>query len=383
MRASIAWPCDVICSCASGDHLRHRVLDLQPGIHLHEVERRVGISRIGDDEFDRAGTGVADRLGRSHRRRAHPGTALRRHARRRRFLEHLLVAALHRAIALKQVHALSVRIGKDLELDVPRVGQVLLEQHALVTEGRLRFTPGRGERGGEPVAALDDAHALAAAAGRSLDEHRITHRVGLRQQRAVVLRAAVVARNDGYAGLPHERLAFRLRPHGADRGRRRTDKGEAGGSDRCGEVRVFRQEAVAGMDGLRPGCLGDGDDPPGVKVARARRRGTEPIALVAGRDVQRIRIGIRIHRDGADAQAPRGARDAASDLAAVGDQDLVEHHSPGRDCGVAPGLARPNQRAIRPPKSRRKRHSLGSSQAESPSSTPSRTSRATGCASAR
>ena len=44
----------------AGDQLGDRVLDLQPGVHLHE-ERLVG-GVAGDDELDRAGAGVADRL---------------------------------------------------------------------------------------------------------------------------------------------------------------------------------------------------------------------------------------------------------------------------------------------------------------------------------
>ena len=44
-----------------GDHLRHRVLDLQAGVHLEE-EELVGPVR-GDDEFDCAGAGVVDAAG--------------------------------------------------------------------------------------------------------------------------------------------------------------------------------------------------------------------------------------------------------------------------------------------------------------------------------
>jgi hypothetical protein len=77
MRASSAWP--RICNCSwrqrqrlaggdaqlpfdqilAGDHFGDRVLDLQAGVHFHEVERAVLIG----DELDRAGADVADRLG--------------------------------------------------------------------------------------------------------------------------------------------------------------------------------------------------------------------------------------------------------------------------------------------------------------------------------
>ena len=45
----------------AGDHLGDRVLDLQAGVHLQEVEVAVG----GQDELDRAGAAVVDRARRS------------------------------------------------------------------------------------------------------------------------------------------------------------------------------------------------------------------------------------------------------------------------------------------------------------------------------
>ena len=44
------------------------------------------------------------------------------------------------------MHRVAVRVGEHLDLDVPRRGQVLLDQHAVVAEGGLRLASGRGER---------------------------------------------------------------------------------------------------------------------------------------------------------------------------------------------------------------------------------------------
>jgi hypothetical protein len=41
--------------------------------------------------------------------------------------------------------------------------------------------------------------------------------------------------------------------------------------------------------------------------------------------MRRPRVGVRINRDRRDPHAPRGADDAAGDLAAIGDQDFGEH----------------------------------------------------------
>ena len=87
-----------------GDHLGDRMLDLQARVHLHEVEAAV---RMGD-ELDRAGADVADRLAPPRPRRGpSPRGARRVMPGRGRLLEHLLVAALHRAVALEQVDAVA------------------------------------------------------------------------------------------------------------------------------------------------------------------------------------------------------------------------------------------------------------------------------------
>jgi hypothetical protein len=43
------------------------------------------------------------------------------------------------------------------------------------------------------------------------------------------------------------------------------------------------------------------------------------------RNVQRVLVGIRINRDGLDAHPARRLDDTAGDLAAIGDQNALEH----------------------------------------------------------
>ena len=132
------------------------------------------------DELDRAGALVTGGLGGGDRGLAHGGAQRRAHAGRRRLLDHLLVAALQRTIALVEMDGVAVAVGEDLHLDVTRRVDVFLDQHALVAEGRFRLALGSGERRLEIGVAVDPAHALAAAAGHRLDQHRIADLVGLR-----------------------------------------------------------------------------------------------------------------------------------------------------------------------------------------------------------
>jgi hypothetical protein len=52
---------------------------------------------------------------------------------------------------------------------------------------------------------------------------------------------------------------------------------------------------------------------------------TDVHRLVTGAHMAGFGIGDGVHRHGADAQAPRGGGHAAGDLAAVGNQYLLEH----------------------------------------------------------
>ena len=128
----------------AGDHLGDGVLDLDPGVDLDEVEVVVGV----DQELAGAGVDVAGGPGQPDGGFAQPGADLERQGRRGRFLDELLMAALERAIAVPAVDDVAVRIGEDLDLDVPRAIDELLEVDAGVLEGGLGLVPGRLQGGG-------------------------------------------------------------------------------------------------------------------------------------------------------------------------------------------------------------------------------------------
>ena len=127
-----------------GDHFGDRMLDLQARVHLEEIE----LGAV-EQELDRAGAAITDRLCRRHRRCAHRRARRVGQARGRGFLDDFLVAALQRAVALVQVHGVAVRVGEDLDLDVPALLDEAFEQHSIVAEGLRGFAARTGERFGE------------------------------------------------------------------------------------------------------------------------------------------------------------------------------------------------------------------------------------------
>jgi hypothetical protein len=101
-------------------------------------------------------------------------------------------------------------------------------------------------------------------------------------------------------------LAADFEPIAGDRLGRRADERDAGRGASAREAFVLGQEAVARVDRLRAAALRDLEDLAAVEVAFARRRRSEPVGLVARGDVKRVRVGVRIDGDGAD--APCAAR---------------------------------------------------------------------------
>src|SRR5436190_12159749 len=140
------------------DLLGDGVLDLQARVHLEEVE--VVFRR--DDELARAGVAIVDAPRRRHRRLGHPLPQLVRVARRRRLLDDFLMPPLDRAVALEEVDDVAARVTEDLEFDVARLLDVLLEEEAIVAEGLHRLAPRRLDLRAKLAALADDLHPLPA-----------------------------------------------------------------------------------------------------------------------------------------------------------------------------------------------------------------------------
>jgi hypothetical protein len=180
---------------------------------------------------------------------------------------------------------------------------------------------------------------LAASASAGLDEHGVADAHGLFGQKGGLVVVAVVTGHQGHARLFHQRLGGRFAAHGGNGRRWWADEGDARIGTGLREGRVFGQEAIARVHRLRARGLGDFEDAVGAQVAVARRGTTNAHRLVASLHMLRVGIGIAVDRHGAHAHAASGGGHSAGNLAAVGNQDLLEH-GVSRATGSAPDLAR-------------------------------------------
>ena len=153
-----------------GHGLGHRVFHLDARIHFDEIEL-AGLRVL--QEFHGAGIAVFHRAADLQRVAAELGALRVREEGRGRALHHFLVAPLHRAIALEQVHEIAVRVSEDLHFDVPRLAHQLLEIDLVVAEARFGLAARDGQQLSQLRIAFDDAHAAATAAPARLEHHRV------------------------------------------------------------------------------------------------------------------------------------------------------------------------------------------------------------------
>eukprot|EP00754_Rhynchopus_humris_P039735 Rhum_TRINITY_DN22840_c0_g1::Rhum_TRINITY_DN22840_c0_g1_i1::g.176253::m.176253 len=302
------------------DLLRHRVLDLQTRVHLEEVEVLV----LVDKHLNRAGRVVVDRARERHSLLTHRGTRVRVDEGRGCLLDDLLVPALDRALALRQVHDVAQLVSDHLHLDVARILDELLHEHAVVAE--------RGHRlalCGVPLAARlllvpRDAQTLAAAAGGGLDHDGVAQVLGHLEHALLGLDLLLDARDAVDARLRRQHLRVDLVSHRLNRVRRRTDELDALGGEGLGEGGVLAEEAVSGVDGVNVQVFADLENAVHAEVRVTRRSRSDVHSLVRHLDVLRVHVRGGVHRHRRDAELLAGLEHPACDLTTVGHKQLVE-----------------------------------------------------------
>ena len=309
----------------TGDRFCHRMLDLKTCVHFEEIEALPGLVGAADDQFDRPGRVVIHRACQSDRLLAHCLAHLGRDEWRRGFLDNLLVAALNAAFAFVEIQDRAVLIAQDLDLDMARVFDELLDEDAVVAEGVETLALGRLEAFLHIGVVPREAHPLAAAACAGLHHHRVADVV--RPFERILGRIDRIGRT-GHgvdARILGKAFRFNLVAHRGDGTGRRADEGDVLFRQRFDKARPLGEEAVAGMNGLCARLLAGVDNLVCDEVALGRSRRSDMHRLVSHPHERSTGIGVRIDSDGRDAHAARGGDNPAGDLAAIGNQDFLEH----------------------------------------------------------
>ena len=127
----------------AGDHLGDRVLYLDAGVHLDEIE----LPLLVQHELDGARVLIACGPGGGRCCRAHRLPQLGGEGLGGGFLHQLLIFALDGTVPLPQVDHSSVAVGQDLKFDVLGIQDELLQIELSIAEAGQGFRPGLLEFG--------------------------------------------------------------------------------------------------------------------------------------------------------------------------------------------------------------------------------------------
>src|SRR3954466_1823746 len=119
-----------------GDHLGDRMFYLYASIHLYEKKFSFFIEKL-----ERAGAAVTDLAAGIGTALSYSESLLRWNEWSRGFLNDLLMASLHRAIAVTEVNGIAMLIGKHLDLDVSGSFQEFFHVHGCIPDRGFGFLP--------------------------------------------------------------------------------------------------------------------------------------------------------------------------------------------------------------------------------------------------
>ncbi len=310
-----------------GGGLGDRVLDLQAGVDLEEREQPVaGVV----EELDGRRAAVTDRDGQPFGRRLELGCLHRTEHRRRRLLDDLLVAPLHRAVADAERPRGALAVSDHLDLDVPGTGDQALQEQDAAAERPSGLLAGALVGVGELGLVGDHADAAPAAARGGLQHQRVAD-LGRRRQGGVQgLDRTAAPRCDRHADLLGDQLRADLVAELAHGLRARSDEGDSDLLAQLRERRVLCDEAPADPRGVGPGRHQRALQHLEVEV-RARGRGTEIVGQVRFADEGGRAVDVGVQGDGLDpcpglrGDFPYGVDEPHSGLTTVDDGDTFEH----------------------------------------------------------
>ena len=305
----------------AGDHLGDGVLHLDAGIHLNEVV----MAFLVHQEFQGTGVDIAHVLGDLHGIGIQGFPHLLGNGEGGGELHHLLIAPLERAVPLKEVYHVAVLVAQHLDFNVLGLHQELLHEDVVVAEGLLGLGLHQVEVDAHFLHGVAAAHAPAAAAGGSLQNHREAEFHSQLLGGLPALEGFRGAGGGGDAAGHRHLLGGELVTHQIQNLGGGTDELDARFLTGPGKVPVLAEEAIAGVDGVRTVLFGQGDDPGDVQIGT---QGADVLAdqvgLIGRGAEETVGIFVGVDGNGLQSQVMAGPEDAHGDLTAVGHQDLFE-----------------------------------------------------------
>ena len=228
------------------DHFRNGMFDLYARVDFDEVEFAVRRNQ----EFDRPGVDVMDVLHQFQGSVADFLTQFDRQGRSRSRFDDFLMTALDGAVPFKEMDDIAVFVAHDLDFDVFRIDDAFFQINFIVAKSQFGFRFGAVVGIAEISHAVDHTHTAAAAAVDSFQHDREADLFSEFFDFCIIHDRAVAARDVLDTGLLRLDTGIDLIAEHDEVFNFRTDEDNAFFFTAFGQVRIFRQEAVARMDGI-------------------------------------------------------------------------------------------------------------------------------------
>ena len=219
----------------------------------------------------------------------------------------------------------AVLVGQDLHLDVLGLHQELFNKDVVVAEGLFGLALHQLKGGLDLLRGVAAPHAPAAAPGSRLQDDGEAVADRLLQSLVGVLQGFGAARDDGHAAGDGRGFGRQLVAHLGEHLGGRAHEGDARLIAGPGEVGVFGQKAVAGVNRVHPPAAGQVDDTRDIQISAQRALiFADQIGLVRLGAEQAVGVLVGVHGHRVQPQVVAGPENADGNLAAVGGQNFVE-----------------------------------------------------------
>mmetsp|Transcript_29336 Transcript_29336/g.73840 ORF Transcript_29336/g.73840 Transcript_29336/m.73840 type:complete len:479 (+) Transcript_29336:900-2336(+) len=307
----------------ASDQLRDRMFHLQACVHLQEVKVALRI----DQHLDRARRVVVDSTCQRHSLLAHRTTSLLVDEGARCLLKNLLVATLDTALSLRKVENSAVLVGNHLDLDVTRIVNETLDQHAIITEAGGGFLLRKSKPPQSFFVVPSNAHSFSTATSGSFQHDRVADFVGDTKYLFVGFHLTDEAWNDVHASLLGQLLTLDLVTHRLHGWRGRTNKSDTLSLQTLDKVRVLTQETIAWVYSLSAGLTHSLHNVIDHQVTGIAGCWSDAHRLVGFAHMLRVCICLTVYGHGTNAHLACGSHHTASDLTTIGDQNLIKEWS--------------------------------------------------------
>ena len=220
---------------------------------------------------------------------------------------------------------IAMGVAQDLHFDMARAQNHLLKIALAIAKGGLGLAAAFENLFLKLVLGIDRPHAAPATTPAGFEHEWIANCSGLAFDGCDIIAQNFGGRDDWNAR-SNRHFASRClvpeRPHG---GGFRSDKADARSVAGIDKVRIFRQQAIAGMDRIRPRFFRHPDDLVDAEIGGNRAEAvTDPIGLICFKPVQAKLVFLGEYCDGFFAHFIGGAHNPDGNFTAVCNKDFAE-----------------------------------------------------------